>query len=115
MRNEISTYAIPGVSRAYTITDIKNEVAFFLKMPVELLDKKTGKREIVEARQIAMFFSRKAVKGSFAVIGDEIGGKEHATVIHACKTVQNLYDTNKKFRGKINTISRNMGIKINED
>jgi len=69
---------------------------------------KTRKREIVQARQIAMYFSKLLTGLSLAKIGKSIGNKDHATVLHACKTVNNLIDTDKKFKYDIDEI----GIKI---
>jgi chromosomal replication initiator protein len=64
------------------------------------------KREFIEARQIAMTLSRENIvpKPSYAVIGVYFGDKDHATVIHACKTVNNLMDTDKIFRQKVENI-----------
>lgn len=67
--------------------------------PAEL-QKKTRNREIVEARQVAMFLSKQNTKESLAKIGRTIGNKDHATVLHACKTVENLIETNSAFREK---------------
>ena len=63
---------------------------------------KTRKREIVEARQLAMTLVynryRKSRFISLHSIGKTIGGKDHATVIHASKQIANLCDTNKDFK-----------------
>lgn len=67
---------------------------------VEALQLKTRKREIVEARQVAMYLAKKNSKESLAQIGATIGKKDHATVLHACKTVENLKETSKQFRDK---------------
>ena len=66
---------------------------------------KKRKREIVQTRQVAMYFSNSLTKSSLAAIGAQIGRKDHATVIHACKTVNNLIDTDKKYRNDIENIS----------
>jgi len=64
----------------------------------------------VQARQIAMFFSKNLTKCSLATIGSQIGGKDHATVLHACKTVNNLIETDKIFRHQIEEIERKLKI-----
>ena len=56
---------------------------------------KTRKREIVEARQMAMKLTKDNSKLSLATIGSMIGSKDHATVLHACKTIANLLETDK--------------------
>jgi chromosomal replication initiator protein len=55
-----------------------------------------------------MFFSKKFTKASLASIGARIGGKDHATVLHACKTVNNLIDTDKLFKSQINEIEKKL-------
>jgi len=75
---------------------IKTEEYF--KLNIGDIHLKTRKREIVQARQIAMYFSKSLTKDSLAFIGKVIGNKDHATVLHACKTVNNLIDTDKQFK-----------------
>ena len=55
-----------------------------------------------------MFFSKKLTKSSLASIGAQCGGKDHATVLHACKTVNNLVDTDKQFRAYVNDLSKKL-------
>ena len=81
------------------IPDIRKVVARKCHIANEKLDWKTRKREIVQARQLAMFFSKQYTTASLATIGEEIGNKDHATVLHACKTVSNLHETDAVYRG----------------
>jgi chromosomal replication initiator protein len=74
------------------------------------MQSKTRKREIVQARQVSMFFSKNMTKSSLASIGAQIGGKDHATVLHACKTVNNLIDTDKHFRHQISEIEKKIKV-----
>ena len=63
------------------------------------------KRQIVQARQIAMYLSRNLISNcSLSTIGAEIGGKDHATVLHACTTVADLMSTDKVFRKYVSDI-----------
>jgi chromosomal replication initiator protein len=71
---------------------------------------KTRKREVVQARQIAMYFSKSLTKSSLANIGMHCGGKDHATVLHACRTVNNLMDTDKKFRSYIEELEKKISV-----
>ena len=76
------------------------KVAEFTGLSIDELQEKTRKREIVESRQVAMYLSKKNTKESLATIGRTIGNKDHATVLHACKTVNNLIETDKQFLKK---------------
>ena len=65
-------------------------------MPLSALEAKTRKREIVYARQIVMFLAVGMGLGSLAEVGAQVGGKDHATVLHARKTINNLLDAGDK-------------------
>jgi len=80
--------------------DELNKVAHFIGIPADAIKEKTRKREIVEARQVAMYLAKRNTKESLAVIGRNIGSKNHTTVLYACKTVDNLLETNRSFREK---------------
>ena len=67
-------------------------------MDIETQQYKTRRRHIDQARQLAMYFAKKFTKASLASIGSQIGKRDHATVLHACKTVDNLTFTDKQFR-----------------
>lgn len=89
---------VKNTVREISIDQIQEVVSDYFKMDVATLQSKTRKRHIVQARQLAMFFSKKLTKASLASIGSQIGKRDHATVLHACKTVDNLSQTDKKFR-----------------
>ena len=78
----------------------------YFDMDVATLQSKTRKRHIVQARQLAMFFAKKFTKASLASIGSQIGRRDHATVLHACKTVDNLSFTDKQFRKYVEDLSK---------
>ena len=94
--------------RELSIEYISKVVCDYFNMPVETIQTKTRKREIVQARQIAMYFSKSLTKYSLASIGAQIGNKDHATVLHACKTVNNLKDTDKNFRQYVEDIEKKL-------
>jgi len=96
--------------REITIDYIQKEVCNYYKVPVDIMQGKTRKREIVQARQVSMFFSKSLTKASLASIGSQIGGKDHATVLHACKTVNNLIETDKLFRHQITDLEKKLKI-----
>lgn len=101
---------VKNTAREVSIDYIQKVVCDYFDLPIELLKSKTRKREVVQARQIAMYFSKKLTKSSLANIGAHCGGKDHATVLHACKTVNNLMDTDKTFRGYISDLEKKIAI-----
>jgi chromosomal replication initiator protein len=99
---------VKNTKRDISIDYIQKVVCDYFNMPIDLISSKTRKREIVQARQIAMFFAKSLTKNSLATIGSQIGGKDHATVLHACKTVNNLIETDKRFKVYINDIEKKL-------
>ena len=91
-----------------TVGKIQEAVCNYFGISDELFLSKTRKREIVQARQIAMYLSRNLTKTSLSSIGAQIGGKDHATVLHACNTVGDLMDTDRSFRGFVHDIERSL-------
>ncbi len=82
------------------IEHIINVTCNYFEIKQEVFQSNTRKREIVVARQLAHYFAKKYTKLSLAKIGDEIGGKDHNTVRHSVKTVNNLKDTDKEYHKK---------------
>ncbi len=101
---------VKNTAREVSIEYIQKIVCDYFDLPIELLKSKTRKREIVQARQIAMYFSKKMTKSSLANIGLHCGGKDHATVLHACRTVNNLSETDKHFKKYLVDLEKKLNI-----
>ena len=89
-----------------TIDKVQKVVCEYFNISREDLVSKTRKRQIVQARQIAMYMSRTLINCSLSTIGAEIGGKDHATVLHACSTVNDLMTTDKAFKQYVTDIEK---------
>jgi len=101
---------VKNSKREISVDYIQKVVCDYFSLTPDLLQSKTRKREIVQARQIAMYFSKNLTKSSLASIGSQIGGKDHATVLHACKTVGNLVDTDKRFKNQVDAIEKKLKV-----
>lgn len=99
---------VKNTTREVSIDFIQKVVCDYFDMPVELLKSRTRRREIVQARQLAMYFSKQFTKSSLATIGAQCGNKDHATVLHACKTVNNLSETDKRFKKYVEEIEKKL-------
>jgi chromosomal replication initiator protein len=98
-------------AKEISIDYIKNIVCDYFQITVDEINSRTRKREIVQARQLAMYFSKKHTKFSLANIGMQCGNKDHATVLHAYRTVTDLLDTDKQFKVYVEDIEKK--IKVN--
>ncbi len=101
---------VKNTAREVSIEYIQKVVCDYFDLEIEILKSKTRKREVVQARQIAMFFSKKMTKSSLANIGAHCGGKDHATVLHACRTVSNLSDTDKQFKIYLSDLEKRLSM-----
>jgi chromosomal replication initiator protein len=99
---------VKNTKREISIDQIQKVVSDYFQMDVETLQSKTRKRHIVQARQLAMYFSKKMTKASLASIGSKIGKRDHATVLHACKTVDNLASTDKQFNKYVEDLRKKL-------
>ena len=99
---------VKNTKREVSIDYIQKVVSDYFQMDVSTLQSKTRKRHIVQARQLAMFFAKKYTKASLASIGSQIGQRDHATVLHACKTVDNLSSTDKQFRKYVEDLAKKL-------
>ena len=99
---------VKNTSREVSIDYIQKIVSEYFQMDVDTLQSKTRRRHIVQARQLAMFFAKKLTKASLASIGSQIGKRDHATVLHACKTVDNLSSTDKQFRKYVEDLNKKL-------
>lgn len=73
-----------------TIEDISRAVCAYLNIAENKIREKTRKKEVVLARQLAMYFSKEMTKSSLKTIGLHFGGRDHSTVIHACNTIEEM-------------------------
>lgn len=101
---------VKNTKREVSIDYIQKVVSDYFQMDVDTLQSKTRKRHIVQARQLAMFFAKKFTKASLASIGSQIGKRDHATVLHACKTVDNLSTTDKQFRKYVEDLTKKLSV-----
>jgi len=90
--------------KTITPEKIQNTVSSYFNIDLKDIHSKSRKQEIVKARQISMFLCKKHTNYSFAHIGSIVGKRDHATVLHACRTVQDLIDIDKSFRLAMNEI-----------
>ncbi len=85
---------------------IQKAVADYYGIQVEELKDKTRKKEIVIARQVAMYFCKDFTNHSLKSIGYHFGGRDHSTVIHAIQTVNDIMETDTSFRNAVNELKK---------
>ena len=89
-----------------TIEHIIDVVCREMNIDKERLNSSERTREVAIARQLAMYLAKQHTKAPLTAIGAAIGGRNHATVLHSCKTISNLMDTDKAFQRQVSEIER---------
>ena len=92
--------------REITIDRIIEVVCDYLDLDFARFNSTERTREIAQARQIAMYLAKQHTKAPLTTIGASIGGRNHATVLHSCKAVSNLLETDKAFRRQVEEIEQ---------
>ncbi|MDT7855414.1 chromosomal replication initiator protein DnaA [Rubrivirga sp. S365] len=91
-----------------TIEAIQSVVCDYLAIPEDLVRARTRKREVVQARQVAMYFSKEITKHSLKTIGLHFGGRDHSTVIHAVRSVDDQIETDPSFREMVVAVRKKL-------
>jgi len=100
--------ALRGAERRVTIDEIQKAVStHFALKPVDLI---SARRAVVVARprQIAMYLAKRLTTRSLPEIGRKFGGRDHSTVIHAVRRIEELRDTDRELDGAVRTLLREL-------
>ena len=106
LAKEILKVYVQLYQKEITIDHIIKVVCEYLNLDFERFNSTERTREIAQARQIAMYLSKQHTKAPLTTIGSAIGGRNHATVLHSCKAVSNLIETDKAFRRQVEEIEK---------
>ena len=95
-------------AQSLTVEGIQKEVANYFN--VKLADLKSPKRHqaIARPRQIAMYLARKLCKASYPELGQRFGGKDHTTVLSACRKIDALVQSDPKTRHTVEELERHL-------
>ncbi|MBA4302555.1 chromosomal replication initiator protein [Algoriphagus alkaliphilus] len=97
---------IKDIETEVGIDFIQKSVSEYFGIHLDDLKAKTRKKEIVIARQVAMYFSKEFTNHSLKSIGYHFGGRDHSTVIHAVQTVNDMFETDSSFKNSVNELKK---------
>ncbi|MCI7140765.1 chromosomal replication initiator protein DnaA [Alistipes sp.] len=106
LAKEILKVYVQLYQKEITIDHIIQVVCDYLNLDFARFNSTERTREIAQARQIAMYLAKQHTKAPLTTIGAAIGGRNHATVLHSCKAVSNLLETDKAFRRQVEEIEK---------
>jgi chromosomal replication initiator protein len=96
--------AIPEEDSHLTIESIQNAVAKHFRLKVQDLKSTSRAQNVALPRQIAMYLIRKYTGVGFKEIGGYFGGKDHSTIVHACKKIDSGLETDRKIQDSVEAI-----------
>ena len=111
LAKQIMKNIVHDIETEVGIDYIQKTVAEYFRLNLDDLKDKTRKKEIVIARQVAMYFSKEYTNHSLKSIGYHFGGRDHSTVIHAVQAVNDMIDVNANFRNTIKDLTDKLKIK----
>lgn len=97
---------VKDTNREIDIKYIQEIVSKYFHISIEEMKDKARRKEIVIARQVAMYFSKDFTNNSLKSIGFHFGGRDHSTVIHAVQSVNDMIDTDNFFKKSISEINK---------
>jgi len=106
LAKEVVQNYVNQVNQELTVESIAKIVCEQYKIPVERLVGKSRQRQIVMARQTAMYFTKQYTQKSLKQIGEYFGGKDHATVLYSCNMAKYLIDSDLIFRERAENIEK---------
>lgn len=115
LTREVIKNFVSNMNREITVESIQTLVAEYFSVSKDQLAGKTRKRQIVIARQLSMFLAKKLTDASLKAIGASFGGRDHSTVIHSCKAVQDLLDTDALFKQTAEDLEKSIRLNLSSD
>lgn len=106
LAKEILKGYISLYQKEITIEHIIDTVCSYMNIDKERLNSAERTREVAIARQLAMYLAKQLTKIPLSAIGAAIGNRNHATVLHSCKTITNLIDTDQAFKLQVEELER---------
>jgi chromosomal replication initiator protein len=97
-----------SINKSITCKHIIDVVANFFDVDIKDLTGKSRKKELVYPRQIIMFLMRNEINSSYPTIGNELGGRDHTTAMHAFNKITKEFDCNEKTKQDINAIKQSL-------
>ena len=104
LAEQIIKRAVKAENKPITIDQIIDTVCNYFNVKRDDIFTKSRKQAIVQVRQVAMYLAQKYTKLSSARIGALVGNRNHATVLHSCKMVDDRLHVDKAFKAKVEEV-----------
>jgi chromosomal replication initiator protein len=106
LAKEVLKNIVKEIQSDVSVDFIQKTVADYFKVSLEQMKSKVKKREIVIPRQVAMYFCKRYTQLTLALIGENFGGRDHSTVIHALESVEDMMKTDANFKNSVDDLTK---------
>jgi chromosomal replication initiator protein len=106
LAKEVLKNIVKEIQSDVSVDFIQKTVADYFKVELEQMKSKIKKREIVIPRQVAMYFCKRYTQLTLALIGENFGGRDHSTVIHALESVEDMMKTDANFKNSVEDLTK---------
>ena len=113
LAKEVLKNIVKEIQSDVSVDFIQKTVADYFKVSLDAMKGKIKKREIVVPRQVAMYFCKRYTQLTLALIGENFGGRDHSTVIHALEMVEDLMKTDVNFKVSVEELSKKLKSRVN--
>jgi chromosomal replication initiator protein len=113
LAKEVLKNIIKEIQSDVSVDFIQKTVSEYFKVDLESLKSKIKKREIVIPRQVAMYFCKRYTQLTLALIGENFGGRDHSTVIHALESVEDMMKTDSNFKSSVDELGKKLKLRMN--
>jgi len=111
LTKEILKNLVHPIDTEVNIDFIQKSIAEYFDLSLDQLVDKTRKKEVVIARQLGMYFAKECTNLSLQTIGQHFGKRDHSTVIHAINCVNDLIETDRKFKKSYQDLQKKLKLK----
>ncbi len=113
LAKEVLKNIIKEIQSDVSVDFIQKTVSEYFKVDLDSLKSKIKKREIVIPRQVAMYFCKRYTQLTLALIGENFGGRDHSTVIHALESVEDMMKTDPNFKVSVDELGKKLKLRMN--
>jgi chromosomal replication initiator protein len=93
-----------------TLEDVVKQVSNVTSVSEKDIVGISRKKELAEARQISAFLAREVLGTSLSSIGLYLGGRDHTTILHACKSIEERIKTDKRIKQLVETVKKKISV-----
>ncbi|MBX2945744.1 MAG: chromosomal replication initiator protein DnaA [Cyclobacteriaceae bacterium] len=113
LAKEVLKNIIKEIQSDVSVDFIQKTVSEYFKVNLDAMKGKVKKREIVIPRQVAMYFCKRYTQLTLALIGENFGGRDHSTVIHALESVEDMMKTDSNFKASVEELGKKLKMRMN--